>query len=101
MKKTKPLSAGGQAGVGGREMRHQEHSTLFMPSQPSSVQRQRILARLRIGPATTQELRDELRTMHPSGRIMELRRQGHEILTVRLPSRVARYILMQEAGHDE
>ena len=97
MKNTNPCRLAAKQGLGVKNMRHQKDSTLPMQSQPSPVQRARILARLRIGPATTQELRDELRTMHPSGRIMELRRQGHEILTVRLPSRVARYILMQEA----
>ena len=100
MKKTKPLSAGGQAGVGGRKMRHQEHNTLSMPSQPSSVQRQRILARLRIGPATTLQLRNELHAMHPAARVLELRRAGHEIVTTRLPNRVGVYHLVGEAGHD-
>lgn len=69
-------------------------------SQPAATQRARILARLRIGPATTQELRDELCIMHPAGRVLELR-QRNEILTVRLPSRMARYILTKEAGHDD
>ena len=68
-------------------------------SSPASVQRARLLARLRIGPATTQELRDELRIMHPAGRVLELR-QRNEILTVRLKNRMARYILTKEAGHE-
>ena len=68
-------------------------------SQPAATQRARILARLRIGPATTQELRDELCIMHPAGRVLELR-QRNEILTVRLKNRMARYILTKEAGHE-
>ena len=67
-------------------------------SQPAATQRARILARLRIGPATTQELRDELCIMHPAGRVLELR-QRNEIITTRLPNRVARYVLVREAGH--
>ena len=81
-----------------------DHSTLSPGpvqehhSQPAATQRARILARLRIGPATTQELRDELCIMHPAGRVLELR-QRNEIITTRLPNRVARYVLVREAGH--
>ena len=67
-------------------------------SSPTATQRARILARLKIGPATTQELRDELCIMHPAGRVLELR-QRNEIITTRLPNRVARYVLVREAGH--
>ena len=100
MKNTNPCRLAAKQGLGVKNMRHQKDSTLPMQSQPSPVQRARILARLRIGPATTQELRDELCTMHPAGRIMELRRAGYRIITDIQENRVARYILVQEAGHD-
>ena len=99
MKNTNPCRLAAKQGVGVKNMRHQKDSTLPMQSQPSPTQRARILARLRIGPATTQELRDELRIMHPAGRVLELR-QRNEILTVRLKNRMARYILTKEAGHE-
>ena len=68
------------------------------PAQPSAVQRKRILAWLRrYGSMTTLQARNELHVMHPGGRVMELRRAGLEIVTVRLPSRIARYILTEEA----
>lgn len=106
-KKDAPARVGPGQGLDGdtRQLHNTTEPTHFQgnhaagPSQPSSVQRQRILARLRIGPATTQELRDELRTMHPSGRILELRRQGHSIVTIRLETRVAKYVLLGEADH--
>ena len=96
-----------QPGQGGRdsESRRINNTTSATDRQhhissPTATQRARILARLRIGPATTQELRDELRTMHPAGRIMELRRAGYRIITDIQENRVARYILVQEAGYE-
>ena len=68
-------------------------------SSPASVQRARILARLRIGPATTLQLRNELHVMHPGGRVHELRRLGFNILSRRQPSGMAEYFLVgREAG---
>ncbi len=75
----------------------------------SAVQRQLIRQHLRevgaIG-ATTIELRHGLGVMHPGARIMELRRAGYDIHTRwdhdRTPDgvthRVARYVLVREAG---
>ena len=76
-----------------------EHQDPSPAGQPAAVQRARILARLRIGSATTQQLRDELRIMHPGGRVHELRRLGFNILSRRQPSGVAEYHLVgREAG---
>ena len=70
------------------------------PAQPAAVQRKRILAWLRrYGTMTTLEARNELSIMHPGGRVMELRRQGHSIVTIRLETRVAKYVLLGEADH--
>ena len=67
------------------------------PSQPAAVQRKRILAWLRrYGTMTTLQARNELSIMHPGGRVMELRRQDHRIVTVTLPNRAANYVLMGE-----
>ena len=71
-----------------------EHQAPSLAWQPAAVQRARILARLRIGPATTLQLRDELRIMHPGGRICELRQLGFEIISRRLPSGMAEYFLV-------
>lgn len=76
-----------------------EHQAPSPAGQPAAVQRARILARLRIGPATTLQLRNELHVMHPAARIMELRDLGLSILTRRLPSGMAEYHLVgREAG---
>lgn len=71
----------------------------------SAAQRARLLAALRKGPVTTFYARGQLDIMHPGGRCMELRRIGHNIVTVRTREpapcgrlhSVARYVLMQEA----
>ena len=48
----------------------------------AASQRQAILARLNErGSITTIQAREELGVMHPSGRVLELRRQGHNIIT--------------------
>ncbi|MBL8316089.1 MAG: helix-turn-helix domain-containing protein [Rubrivivax sp.] len=70
-------------------------------SNSVEVQRQRILDRLRIGPATTLEIRAELDVLAVGARIFELRRDGHDIGTISVtettacgqPHRVARYFL--------
>ena len=69
------------------------------PSQPAAVQRKRLLAMLRRGPVTTLEAR-AVAIMSPATRIFELKRQGHRIVTTRLPNRVGVYHLVGEAGHD-
>ena len=68
-------------------------------SQPAAVQRARLLAMLRRGPVTTLEAR-AVAIMSPATRIFELKRQGHRIVTTRLPNRVGVYHLVGEAGHD-
>ena len=70
----------------------------------AAAQRARLLLALHCGPLTTLQARSGLDVMHPGGRIMELRRQGHQIATVRVlePTdcgqlhSVARYVLVQE-----
>jgi hypothetical protein len=101
----------GPAPTGAREQGKVEPTTAILPEnppeyqapspawQPAAVQRARILSRLRIGPATTLQLRNELHVMHPGGRIMELRRLGVSILSRRLPSGMAEYHLVgREVG---
>ena len=71
----------------------------------AAAQRARLLKALRRGPVTTLQARGRLDVMHPGGRIMELRRMGHEILTLRTRETtpggqqhvVARYVLVREA----
>ena len=76
-----------------------EYQAPSLAWQPAAVQRARILSRLRIGPATTLQLRNELHIMHPGGRVHELRRLGFNILSRRLPSGMAEYFLVgREAG---
>lgn len=73
----------------------------------AKAQRQRILEGLRQAGSqglTTLQIREELDAMHAGGRVMELRRQGHDIRTIWTidtnaqghSHRVARYVLMQE-----
>jgi len=68
-------------------------------------QRQRILERLRLAPATTIELREELDVLAPAPRIFELRHNyGYEIHSVRVMDEtkpghlhsVSRYALIRE-----
>jgi len=70
-------------------------------------QRQRILERLRIAPATTIELREELDVLAPAPRIFELRHNcGYAIDSIRVTDEtmpghkhsVAQYALIREAN---
>lgn len=71
-------------------------------------QRMRLLELLRERNLTTSEARHELDIMHPAARVQELRERGFEILTVKTDEKtanggtrhLARYVLMQEAGHE-
>lgn len=71
----------------------------------AAAQRARLLLALHCRPLSTLQARAELDVMHPGGRIMELRRQGHQIATIRVQEAtdcgrlhsVARYVLLQEA----
>lgn len=86
-------------GTGRRKLQH---------GNSSSEQRARILQALSAGPVTTMYARRDLDVMHPSGRIMELRRDGHLIDTVWTEAatdcgkvhRVALYVLRQGAAND-
>jgi len=75
-------------------------------STSAAVQRQRILERLRLAPATTVELRQELDVLAPAPRIFELRHNyGYEIDSIRVVDEtiaghkhsVAQYALIREA----
>ena len=69
----------------------------------AAAQRARLLEALRTTSLTTLEARRLLDVLHPAARIMELRRQGYDIQTVRVPDltaegrahNVARYILRE------
>lgn len=61
--------------VSEKAMNSKKHST------DAENQRQRILCRLFTGPLTTTEARTELDIMHPGGRVLELRKRGHNIQT--------------------
>jgi hypothetical protein len=50
-------------------------------STATEAQVQRVLARLKRGPATTLNLRSDQDVIHPAGRIAELRRRGYRIST--------------------
>lgn len=71
----------------------------------SQAQRQRLLSALQIAPLSTIQARRDLDVMHPGGRILELREQGHEIHTFWIfePTacgrlhRVAKYVLLKMA----
>ncbi len=68
-----------------------------MSDHSLEVQRQRLLAALRQNPITTLEARQDLDIMHPGGRVLELRLQGHPIITTWVRQqghRIGRYSLM-------
>jgi hypothetical protein len=68
----------------------------------AAAQRLRILEALRTRPISTLEARRELDVMHPAARVMELRADGHNIITHRNREptdcgklhTVARYVLL-------
>lgn len=56
----------------------------FDPSESVKArQRTALLAALRDGPVSTVHAREVLGVMHPAGRVLELRRSGHAIVTLR------------------
>lgn len=69
-------------------------------------QRKRLLATLRLRPVSTLFARRELDIMHPGGRVMELRKEGFNIITncryeethSGKQHRVAEYILLSPTG---
>jgi hypothetical protein len=88
--------AGGQSGAVG-SLRLEDNST--------DSQQQRILHFLqKVGPMTTLQARASLNVLHPGGRVLELRKKGHRIIThwctdyiENFPHRVARYVLISLA----
>ena len=55
-----------------------------LPGDSAHSQRLRLLARLKIAPVDTITARRELDVMHPAARIMELKKRGNKIDTVRV-----------------
>lgn len=53
-------------------------------SNTAAAQRKRILEYLRLRPLDTLTARKELDVMHPAARVMELRKRGEKIQTVRI-----------------
>lgn len=76
-----------------------------------TAQRARLLEALRRESLTTLFCRKKLSIMHPGGRVLELRKQGHQIITYWTKEvdsngnihRIARYVLFSQAGvhHDQ
>jgi hypothetical protein len=91
-----------EPGQGGQDSESRHYTTSLVGanqehrSQPASVQRARLLGMLRRGPVSTLEAR-AVAIMSPATRVFELKRQGHEIITTRLPNRVGVYHLVREA----
>lgn len=71
----------------------------------AAAQRARILAALRVAPLSTLDARSSLDVLHPAARVMELRSEGHSIVThwttadngEGRPHRVAKYELAGSA----
>jgi len=93
-----------------KENGHPPQTAIPKPNNTKSTsaadQRQRILQRLRLAPATTIELREELDVLAPAPRIFELRHNyGYEIDSIRVVDEtmpghkhsVAQYALIREA----
>lgn len=105
----KQQNPAGGPGIAGNQVR--DEYTPFLPHEvptvkveaatSSEAQRKRLLEALRTRSLTTLEARRDLDVLHPAARVMELRKQGHDIQTVRVPDvtaegrahNVARYIL--------
>jgi Helix-turn-helix domain len=76
----------------------------FTTSEGRSRQRADVLARLRVEPLSSLQAREDMGVLHCAARVMELRRAGHRIDTVRsqaFDSRgrrhtVARYVLIPD-----
>ena len=82
-------------------------SDAFKPNSALRArQRNMILEALRAGPVSTVEARERLGIAHPAGRVLELRKLGHEIATERRavhdsvgrPHTSALYVLKCEAA---
>lgn len=101
-----PRRQPGQGGQQGNETLHMNNTPSHRAnqeihfSQPASVQRARLLSMLRRGPVNTLQGR-AVGIMSIAARIFELKRQGHSIITTRLPNRVGVYHLVGEADYGE
>lgn len=106
----RPKNENGRQGViarGSRESTFQGDEKQGQFSTATLAQHARLLELLRVKPRTTAELRERHGIMHPGGRVMELREAGYDIATLRewldnppyRHKKVARYVLLREAGH--
>ncbi len=90
-----------QAGQGAK----QKEAELQHPNS-AREQRRRLLEALRLGPVSTLWARRELDILAPASRVLELRHEGHHIIThwtwedsgIR-PHRVGTYALLNEVKH--
>ncbi len=79
--------------------------TTLLSDNSKVAQRARILSFLKeTGSMTTLQARGLLNVLHPGGRVLELRKKGHNIITHwtidyigNFPHRVARYVLISLA----
>lgn len=89
METNKRKAAGGVETISAAGDVQREHSTTHAmhSGNSASVQRARLLQRLKLAPVDTLEARRRLDILHPAARVMELRKQGKRIDTVRVPPR--------------
>lgn len=103
---TATLAGGNSTAIYRRDDESETNMNSKIYSTDAAAQRQRILERLQHGPLTTTEARAELDIMHPGGRVLELRKKGHNIVTHwetvdtgKARHRVASYVLFSERSH--
>jgi hypothetical protein len=83
-----------------------KNSTSNLTGNSALTQRQRLLAALRKGRINTRDARNILDIYHPSARIGEMKKQGHDIVThweyvmsdCGQEHRIASYALLKEAN---
>lgn len=92
-----PAHLGRKAGAG-----EAETNDRYFADISAAAQRARLLDALRIEPITTLAARRNLEVLHPAMRVLELRAQGHNIITTwateegdrGIKHRIARYVLL-------
>lgn len=86
---------------------HDDGVTASIADTSTSAQQHRLLARLKCAPTDTIVLRREENILAPASRVLELRKQGHNIITRRVirhdeqgrcHHNVALYMLLPEGG---
>jgi hypothetical protein len=79
-------AAGGLETIAAAGDEQREHSTIRTAhsGNSASAQRARLLEHLRISPIDTLRARTALDIMHPAARVMELRKRGKQIDTLRV-----------------